>query len=85
MGTSAPTFAASTISLNLRIKVFSWVRYSTLMYCWVMVDPPPVSDERVTMPSTARAMPGIDTPGSVQKVRFSRATAASVAVLGISA
>ena len=60
----------------MRDRVFSWVRYMTLMYCWVMVDPPTVCSGP-TKDRAARASATTSKPGSVQKVRFSAATIAS--------
>ena len=71
----------------MRVKVFSWVRYRILMYCWVIVDPPPDAwcppVLIPTRPRAARNRPVTETPGSVQKLRFSAATTASLTYCGI--
>jgi len=71
----------------LREKLFSEVRYMILMYCWVIVEPPPEAVTSAgaspTRPSPARNRPEAETPGSVQKVRFSAATIASFTCCGI--
>ena len=43
LDTSLPIFTARRSSLNLRLMVRSWDRYNTLMYCWVIVEPPCIS------------------------------------------
>ncbi len=53
------------------------------MYCWVIVEPPcSVPPRAITQ--AARAMPRIEMPLSVQNVRFSAATIASVMLCGMS-
>ena len=80
--TSLPVFTARRSSLNLRPMVRSWDRYNTLMYCWVIVEPPCISPPRA-IAQAARVMPLTEIPGSDQKVRFSAETTASRRVFGI--
>ena len=54
------------------------------MYCWVIVDAPWVALPEALL-NTARTMPLTSTPLSLQKVRFSAATTASLTSCGISA
>ena len=82
LDTSLPIFTARRSSLNLRLMVRSWDRYNTLMYCWVIVEPPCISPPR-EMAHAARTIPLTEMPGSVQKVRFSAETTALRRSLGI--
>ena len=52
------------------------------MYCWVIVEAPCVELPEALL-NTARTMPLTSTPLSVQKVRFSAATTASLMSCGM--
>ncbi len=74
---------ARNSSRNLRVTVCSEFRYMILMYCWVIVEPPWISPPRKIV-HAARNMPRREMPRSVQKSRFSAATAACLTLSGIS-
>ena len=65
-----PSFTAMKISLNLRVKVRSCVKYAFFTYCWVIVDPPCTSPPARST-HIARRMPVGEMPGSDVKLRSS--------------
>lgn len=66
---SLDIFAASTTSRNLRNSEYWSLPVVTLMYCWVIVEPPPIPPESWLI--TARAMPVMSKPGLEKNVRSS--------------
>ncbi len=68
-------------SRSLRSTVCSWARNVFFTYCCVIVEPPCSSPPRA-MPTTARASPRTEKPGSLRKVAFSAAIAAFCSATG---